>query len=113
MLRDQFIRTMGGIRLSRQQLIKLDWLARTRGVPHEQILSEIVDKYLGSAVPQFSTADREQLEQEIKTIAIKFGKEPKVVKAGILANKGYRYHLKDAEAKSYRDYLTLTGWCDE
>ncbi len=107
MFKDQLIQAMGGIRLSRQQLIKLDWLARTRGVPHEQILSEIVDKYLGSAVPQFSTADRERLEQEIKTIATKFGKEPSAVKADILANKQHRYHLKDAEAKSYRDYLTL------
>jgi hypothetical protein len=110
MFQDQLIRSMGGIRLNLQQQTKLAWLAETRQVPQEQVLYEIVDEYLGGAVPQFSTADRERQEQGIKTIATKFGKQPSVVKENILANKGYRYHLKDAEAKSYRDYLILTGW---
>ena len=105
---NQLIRTMGGIQLNPQQLIKLNWLAKTRNVAPEQILSEIVEKYLGDAVPQFSTAERAKLEHEIKALAAKFNKPPNAVKNDILADKGHRYHLKDAEAKVYRDYLTLT-----
>ena len=98
---------MGGIRLNHQQQVKLAWLAESRKVSSEQILFEIVDKYLGGAVPQFSVADRTRIEQEITALARKFNKPPNDVKADILADKGHRYHLKDAEAKSYRDYLTL------
>jgi hypothetical protein len=100
---------MGGIRLSPQQQTKLAWLAATRQVSQEPILSEIMDEYLGRAVPQFPAADRAKLEQEIAAIARNSNKPTNVVKADILANKGHRYRLKDAEAKSYRDYLVLTG----
>jgi hypothetical protein len=103
------IHAMAGIRLSALQQNGLNWLAETRKVSPEQILSEIVDKYLGSSVPQFSPADRKRLELEITAMAKKSSKSPDVVKADILASKGHRYHLKDAEAKGYRDYLRLTG----
>jgi len=42
MIRDQLIRTMGGIRLSPAQTLKLAWLARERKVSPEQVLSDIV-----------------------------------------------------------------------
>jgi hypothetical protein len=108
MIKNQFIRAMGGICLSTPQLVKLAWLAETRKVSPEQVLSEMVDEYLGSTVPQFSAADRTKLEQEIARIVAKFNKPANVVKADILASKGHRYHLKDPEAKIYRDYLRLT-----
>ena len=107
MIKDQFVRAMGGICLSTPQLIRLNWLAQERKVSPEQILSEIVDEYLGSNVPQFSATDRTRLEREIAAIAAKFNKPPHVVKDDISANKGHRYHLKDSEAKTYRDYLRL------
>jgi len=109
MLKDQLIRTMGGIRLNHQQQIKLAWLAARRNVSQEQALSDIVEAYLGNAVPQFSPASRAKLEQELAAIATKSGKQLSDVKADILNNKTHRYHLTDEEAKSYRDYLTLTG----
>jgi hypothetical protein len=100
---------MGGIRLNTQQQVKLFWLAEARRVSPEQILSDIMDEYLGKTVPKFSIADRTKLDQEIVAIAKKFNKPSSIVKSNLLANKGYRYHLNDVETKSYSDYLRLTG----
>jgi hypothetical protein len=99
---------MGGIKLSPQQQVRLAWLARNRNVSQEQVLSDIVDAYLGTAVPTFSAEERTKIEQELIAIARKSNKQLSDVKADILADKGHRYRLNDSRARSYHDYLTLT-----
>jgi len=107
MFRDQLIRSMGGIKLSPQQQVRLAWLARNRNVSQEQVLSDIVDAYLGSHVPTFSAEERTKIDQELMAMARKSNKQLSDVKADILANKGHRYRLNEAQEKSYHDYLTL------
>jgi hypothetical protein len=107
MIRDQLIRSMGGIRLSRLQQTRLAWLASAREVSEEQILSDIVDAYLGSEVPAYSTEEKARFEERFKALAKKFDKSPNEVKADIRVKKIGRYHLTDTEAKTYHDYLVL------